>query len=531
MKLENFVKGRINVPKCLDGDAYTVAGEAITAARPQKKSTYGLAFRVSPKDAADLKDFCFDDRMILFGLTDYIRNNLTRPITKEQVDTAEEFMSTAHAFGGPLNFDRKVWERVIDEFGGYLPLKIEALPEGSTFYPNELPVQVTSLADGFGEIAALVEAHLVGMVSIASTRATMERHLLERMKEYAKEDDPDASDADILFRAQLMIHDFGMRACFTGEESEVGGKAHLLVFPGTDTFSAAYQAWVQNDQKRVGSSILALAHRTVQGADSEQAAFKKLRVAAGSGGIGSYVADCYDFQAAVKNELLPMAIEASKTDKAVLVGRPDSGDYLENVLFMLNTAKDAGLYTTQKNGRLAMTNLRYIQGDSMNWRKIKKVLDTQIEHGYSPVNGGIFGVGGWLRNTPTRDTLSVGYKLIAKGEDDEAVVKLSDTRAKMSVPGPVHVLRGQSVTEPSVVMQHESGYSGSNALLTCYDGSATGNDKFKEPCLETFDTLRTRVIHEFDASTSHRRVLSDEIIRIQNETLIKHGRNADDYRY
>lgn len=531
MELSDFVKGRIQVPTPLNGDAYTVAGEALASVRAREHSVYGLSFRKSPAEAEDLKEFCYDDRMILFGLSDYIRNNLTKPVTKKDVDAAEQFMATAHAFGGPLNFDRKVWDRVVDEFGGYLPIKIEALSEGSTFYPGEVPVQVTSLAEGFGEIAALVEANLVGMVSVASTRATMERHLLERMKEYAREDDPAASDADILFRAQLMIHDFGMRASASSEESEVLGKAHLLSFPGTDTFNAAYQAYVQNGSQRVGSSVLALAHRTVQGAESQGEAFTQIRKAAGPGSIASYVADCYDFHAAIRDEILPMALEAARTDNAILVPRPDSGDYLENVMYIVATAKESGLYKEQPNGRAAMTNMRFIQGDSMNWEKISTVMDELRDNGYSPVGCGIFGVGGWLRNTPTRDTLSAAYKLMAKGEDEEAVVKLSDTRIKMSVPGPVQTLRGQAADQPSTVMQYEEGYAGQNALVAYYDGNMPGYEKFGAPCLEKFSTLQERTIKDFDAATLYQRVLSDEVMRIQNETMTAHGRTFADFKY
>ena len=83
MRLEDFVQGRIEVPKCLDGDAYTVAGEAIASEAAREKSVYGLSFRRSPKEAPEFADFCEDDRMVLFGLTDYIRNNLTKPITTE----------------------------------------------------------------------------------------------------------------------------------------------------------------------------------------------------------------------------------------------------------------------------------------------------------------------------------------------------------------------------------------------------------------------------------------------------------------
>ncbi len=532
-RLTQFAKGRIEVPLCVDADAYTVAGQALASDKAAEKSVYGMSFRRSPSKAPEFEGFVAenDDRIVLYGVSDYIRDKLTKPITREQLDSGMDFMSTAHAFGGALPLDCKVWERVIDEYDGHLPIRIEALPEGSTFYPNEIPVQVTSLGEGFGELAALVEAHLVGMVATASTKTTMERHLLERFREYAREDDAKAAEEDVLFRAQLMVHDFGMRSSSTPQESELYGRTHLLVFPGTDTFNAAYQAWKMNDEKRVGSSILALAHRTVQGADSEQAAFDKIRNAVGPGSIGAYVADCFDFHAAVRDKLKPMAVQASQTDKGIIVARPDSGDPQENVIFILDEAHEAGLSREQDNGRLAMTNLTTIQGDSMTWRKMKEITEAKIKHGYSSVNCGIFGVGGWKRNTPTRDTLSVAYKLMAKGSEEEPVVKLSDTRVKMSAPGPVYILRGQGVDEPSTVMQYEAGHNGKNALVVFYDGGAKGIDRYKAPCVELFDTLRQRTIHEFDSSPKQRRVLSDEIIRIQNVTLKAHGRSVEDFKF
>lgn len=522
-----FVKGRIDIPKPLDGDAYTVAGEALSAEKPKETSTYGVAFRRSPKKAPEFENFAKDDRMVLYGLTDYIRNNLTKPITTKDVDNAEEFMKTSHAFGGPLAFDRTVWDRVVKDYDGFLPLRIDAIPEGSTFFPNEVPVQVTSLDKGFGEISALVEAHLVGTVSNASTRATMERHLLERFKEYAIEDMPNATLDEQIFAAQLMLHDFGMRASSSSEESEILGKAHLLSFPGTDTFNAAYQAYVQNGNERVGSSVLALAHRTVMGFETEEKCFENLKKVAGKGSLASYVADCYNFHKSVSDKLVPMA----KVGDATIVARPDSGDYLENILHIVNEAKEAGLYSTQENGRLAMTNLKFIQGDSMNWEKISTVMDTLKKNNYSPVNCGIFGVGGWLRNTPNRDTLSVAYKLMAKGEDLESVVKLSDTRAKMSVPGPVQVLRGQKESEPSIIMNYEIPLSGENIVQTFYDGSIDGDAKFADPCLEKFSTIQNRVIHEFDKAPLEQRILSDEVIRIQDSVMREHGRSLGDYQF
>lgn len=528
---EEFSKGKIEVPRPLSGDAYTIAGEALADQKARDKSVYGVMFRRSPKDAPEFQGVAQDDRMVSFGLVDYIRNNLTKQVTREQVDEAEQFMQTAHAFGGPLNFDRRPWDRIVNEFDGYLPLKIQALPEGSTFYKNEPMIQVESLDKGFGEISALIEADLLGMVSVGSARATLERHMLERFLDYVKEDMPNATPEDQMFSARLMAHDFSKRAYATPEDSQFLGKAHLLSFPGTDTFDAAYVAYKENGDQAVGSSIAALAHRIVMGYDTEQACFDNLRKVAGPGGIASYLADTYNFKEAVSKKLVPMALKAQATDKAILVGRPDSGNYLENTMYILQQAQENGLFDRQENGRLAMNHLRYIQGDSMNWEKTKKTMDTQIQHGYSPVNGGIFGIGGWLVRTPTRDTLSTAYKLMAKGENLEPEVKLADTLAKMSVPGPVQVLRGQSQNQPSTVMNYEIPAAGSNALKVFYDGSKSGVEKFCDPLLESFATRSQRVLEGFANAPLEQRVLSTEIVQIQQQVLADHGRSFSDYQY
>lgn len=528
---EEFAKGKIEIPRPLSGDAYTIAGEALADQKARDKSVYGVMFRRSPKDALEFQGVAQDDRMVSFGLVDYIRNNLTKQVTREQVDEAEKFMQTAHAFGGPLNFDRRPWDRVVNEFDGYLPLKIQALPEGSTFYKNEPVVQVESLDKGFGEIAALVEADMLGMVSTGTARATLERHMLERFLDYAKEDMPNATSEDQLLAARLMCHDFSKRAYETPDGSEFLGKAHLLSFPGTDNFDAAYAAYKENGGKAVGSSIAALAHRIVMGYDTEQECFDNLREVAGPGGIASYLADTYNFKKAVSENLVPMALKASKTDGGILVGRPDSGNHLENSKYILDQARENGLYKVQDNGRLAMTNLSKISGDSMDWLKTKATMDMQIENNYSPVNCGIVGMGGWFKRTPTRDTLSTAYKLMAKGENLESEVKLADTLAKMSVPGPVQILRGQGTDQPSTIMHYETPVAGVNTLETFYDASKPGVEKFCDPLLESFGVRSQRVIEGFANAPLEQRVLSDEIIQIQHQVLADHGRSFSDYKY
>lgn len=516
---------KIKVPFPVRGDAYTVAAP-LTSPKAIERSVYNLTFRLSPQDAFV---FAKNDNILFYGLTDYLTENLLDPVTIQDVLNSERFMRDAHAFGYGLPFDKEMWMRAIREFNGRLPVVIEAVPLGATIFPNEPFLQVTSLSKGYGEIAALLEAVLVGQISIASSALTMRRQLLAAMEEYVREDEPELDDAAIRFKASIMIHDFGMRAHANQYESAMLGRAHLLVFPGTDTFNAAYEAWQLAHCNPVGSSIAALAHRSVQSFPDQlscflNAAAKAIESAGDNTAIVSLVSDCYDFNATIEGDL---KTTCEKYPQLVAVARPDSGDYVANVLKIVTEAKNAGCYTVQKNGRIAMTTRRFIQGDSMNWTKMVNVMNTLKANGFSPVNCGIFGVGGWLRNVPTRDTLSAAYKLSAIGEDEEPVVKLSHTRAKMSVPGPVKVLRNTDEGAPTVYFANEENVVGDNLLVSYYDGRLT--DPFESPCNENFLNIKDRVQIDFDRSVMPEQVLSPRILAIQDKILQKYDRCREDF--
>lgn len=410
----------------LAADAYTVSSNLFVSAKARERSIYNLTNRYSP--AKVIPSLCKDSRMVFYGLHYFINKWLIDPITHEDVSEAKYFMKEAHSFGGPLAFDEDLWRRVVDEYRGYLPIKIEAIEEGTTFFPNQPYVQVTS-EEGFGEIAAHIEALMLGYVSNASARLTLCRHWYERFCDYYRAEG--VAEEKLHDYAKWAIHDFGMRASSCGEESELYGLTHLLVFNGTDTFNAARLAKRMGAEADTGTSIHALAHRIVQGHNTENSAFwmiDKVTQNICKVNIASYVSDCYNFDKAL-DVLTQMARENPDN---IYVCRPDSGDYVETVL-----------QVCRKN----LPNLRFIQGDGMNPSKVDKVVEAMHKEGFKLHEKGIFGVGGWLRNTPTRDLFSSAYKLSAKGNDLEPVCKLSETMTKMSVPGP-NSLMCNSVLKP-----------------------------------------------------------------------------------
>jgi len=423
----------------LTADAYTICGNALVSPEARQRSTYYMANRYSPQKA--WPEIATDDRMVFWGLSQYILDNLKQQITHKDVLDAMKFMEQAKIGGNPLKFDYKMWQRVVDEFGGYLPITIEALPEGSIFYPHQPMVQVSSLGTGFGEIAAHVEALLVGTVSIGTARATLtghwSEHLVSKMMRLGYD------EAEARCKVRNYIHDFGMRASSNKQESMMLGLAHLFFFNGTDTFHAANKAF-QDGVTDAGKSILALAHRVVQSYEREEDAYENL---AEQDTVGSYVADCYDYKRAVDQSLVGLALSYPNS---IVVARPDSGDAIDNALFLCRKAEENGLFKIGKFGLKDGANLRMIEGNSVNPTTLDERDDALIAAGYNPFEWGLYGVGSTLRNNCMRDSLSSAYKLNSVGTKARPVMKFSEVETKESIPGQLQLVNGICETKPNI---------------------------------------------------------------------------------
>ena len=467
-----------SVPFPLHADAYTISSDAFASKQAREKSVYNITNRISP--AKTFPDIAKDSRMIFFGLQDYIRRNLTKPITNRDVLQANQFMCRACSFGGGLPFNKEMWYTIVEDYNGYLPIKIKGLPEGSVFFPNEPVIEVSAI-DGFGELAAHVEAVLLGMWSNLTCRATITAHFKNIITNYlVNECGHELNNADAI--SDWFIHDFGMRASSCVEESELFGKAHLLFFNGTDTFNAAYSAWRDSEDKNLpfGKSVLALAHRNILGfenddTDGEMDCFTKLySVSQQYGGIASYVSDCYNFKNAVNK--LESIIDKHPNDSTTIVSRPDSGNAKENISYILN--KD--------NPRL-----RFIEGNGVKPKALLDILSCLKDKNIH--DSGIFGIGGYLRNSCNRDALSSKFALCSIGKEDRPVCKLSEELGKVSIPGPTIINRQHGCT---VILQSECLPNDKDEMKVYYDNS-NQEVVYSETCLEDFDIIRNRANSQF----------------------------------
>jgi nicotinic acid phosphoribosyltransferase len=473
----------VPTPRLLMADAYTVGGNIFQSERAKEKSTYYATFR---RELYLINQHLYrkgDNRIVFYGLGRIIERLFYDPITHEEIDEAMEFLKNAKVTSKGLtnyNCPEELWRIVVDEYNGRPPISIMAMPEGSVVYPNEPVLQCMSTAPDhqkMGELAAWFESKLL-QVWATSERATQDRHWLEYLIDMVIEIDP--NNEQILLDASSMLTDFGDRAGACMMESEEIPMGGLLSFMGTDTFSAAYQAWQESGKlEPTGISVLALAHRNVQAYEFEGDCYRAIYDAMEDNEIGSMVADCYDFKNAVETFLLPLALESKSTGNGkVVVGRPDSGDPEEQVLWMCRLAMKNGLYTERAivdaHGNTRHwkfgTFLKFIEGDSMTFEVQKAIMKAMMAEGFAPYGWGLFGVGGGLRNNLKRDNLSAKYAINAVGKNDIGVIKTSEVVEKSSLPGPLKVLRTQEAIQNGETITFLNS-PGENAMVSYYDGS------------------------------------------------------------
>ena len=522
-------------PRILIADAYTVGSDKFQSKKAKEKSTYYITYRRQLSTVNPTLYNEGDDRMIFEGLGVYLEKLFYEPITHEEIDTAKEFLKTFKATTTGLAnyaFPEAIWRRVVDEFNGRPPIRIKAMPNGSVVYPNEPIMQIESMVDGMGELAAWFESTLL-KVWAPSERVTQNEHWLSKLKRMLRTVESDTmSEQEIHFFASLMLTDFGDRAGMTNEESEVLGMAHLYTFGGTDNCQGAYQAWENSGRTPIGSSVNALAHRNVQAYPVENDCYEAIYDSCENGEIISMVSDCYDFYPANEKYILPLALRSKNENNGkVVVSRPDSGNAKEQVLWICRLAVRNGLFTTKVVNGVEWkygTTLKFIEGDGMTWSQMWEIIEALLQEGFAPHGWGLFGVGGGLRNPLKRDNTSAKYALCAKGDDNEGVVKFSDTLGKTTLPGPFKVLRTPWALEnkETIVFAHEDG---DDAMVVYFDGSNIYKP-FGEGQDDNFLVTRDRIRAQWDSmplnlttATNHNYPASEAILNERRRLLKKYA--------
>lgn len=537
---------RHKTPRLLMGDAYTIGSFNFESEEAKEKSVYYMTFR---RRLSDINSTIYkkgDDRILFAGIQGINDMLFYEPFTHEEIDETKEFLKYAKVtMKGFKNypFPEEIWRDIVDNFNGRPPMIIEGLPEGSVCYPNEPVLQITCQHKNAGYLAAWFESKLLHAWG-TTERLTQDEHFKLRVKERLLKVDPDMAEEMQEFLASIIITDFGDRAAFCQSESEILGMVNLYSFGGTDTFSGAYQAWKNCDdkEKAIGlfSSVHALAHRNVQSYIKEQDCYNTLYESLENDEIGSYVGDCYDFKNALHNYLLPLALRSRfENNGKVVVARPDSSKEgyttKDQVLEVCDLACKAHLNEVieTKSGKWKTgTLLKFLDGDGKTFEEILDIIDTLIDRGYAFYTWGLFGVGGNLRNNLKRDNLSAKYALASVGKNNRPVVKFSESIGKGTLCGPFALLRcSESLKNKKTIVFHTENVL-ENAYVEYFNGLRK-NKPFGEGQDDDFLAIKARIRRQMngvmpltlETEENHNYPASDAIMKKKQELLIEYTPN------
>lgn len=332
-------------------------------------------------------------------------------VTKADVDAAQALCK--EHFGMDI-FNRKMWDYIVDECGGKLPLRIKAAPEG-------LPVPVGNVLVTVENLGGKITAPLTNVIEtilthiwFASNVATISRYL----KNYIKQAFDVSSNNPGMF--PFMLHDFGFRGANCVDAAGIGGAGHLINFMGTDTLVAIDRIGrFYKYDKMPGFSVPASEHSvmTAKGKAGELEMFRRL-IKAFPKGILSIVSDSYSIKRVVEEYLPLLKAEIMARDGKVVI-RPDSPRYkgdtaAAQVLWLANSLGNIFGYTVNKKGyKVLDSHIGIIYGDGLSADEIKECVKTLILAGWSAENC-VYGMGGGLLQKHNRDTQRSAFKCSAQ---------------------------------------------------------------------------------------------------------------------
>jgi len=382
-----------------------------------------------PKDTTHISSYIEsrggERESVFFGAQAFIKDYMMNPFTMADINFAEKVF---RKYGVPFN--RKGWEIIVNEYGGMLPVEIEAAPEGTVMETSNVQLQIVNTDDRLGWLTSYVETALLRGIWYPSTVATKSRKIKKIIAKglYKTSDIP----LDILMGPVLKftLNDFGARGASSTETAVLGGMAHLVNFWGSDTIEgmigayAYYNADIFDPETTpVAGSIPASEHSTMTswGKENEVDAYENMidQFSAPSK-IYACVSDSYDIYNAVKNlwgdALKVKVIESGGT----LVVRPDSGDPTTVPIEILDILAEKFGYTVNSKGFKVLAQredgsaiVKVIQGDGLNEETLQVLIDNIIKARYSLENIA-FGMGGGLLNNVSRDTLKYAMKASAR---------------------------------------------------------------------------------------------------------------------
>jgi len=324
-------------------------------------------------------------------------------ITKQDIDRLE---IRVNLHMGPGTFQREMWDIIINEHAGHLPIQINAIPEGTTVPIGNMLFSVINTDPRCAALVGYLETFL-SRVWYPTTVCTISRNAKQLFINFLELTSDCGSDI-----LPFMLHDFGSRGVSSQSSAAIGGSAHLVNFKGTDTFVAVDLIDQNYSESMAGFSVVATEHSvmTAGGRKGEFTIIERL-IEENSDGILSLVLDSYDIENALQYIITELK-EQVLARNGKLVIRPDSGDAVQVVLLIYNMLADGfGTTLNSKGFKVLNPKVGVIYGDGITPVTIDIIFQTLMENGFE--TSLVCGMGGGLLQKLDRDTQKCAYKCSA----------------------------------------------------------------------------------------------------------------------
>jgi len=338
------------------------------------------------------------------GLQAFLRDYLMRPITLEDIDQAEYYEREQG-----MHFNRENWLGILNDHGGYLPVEIEAVPEGLVVPTRNVLVQVINTDPKYYWATSFFETSLLRAVWYPTTVGTISWLCKQVIREALQR----TSDHPEVLRHTL--HDYGARGVSSQQSAALGGLAHLVNFSQSDTVPGIIAAKEFYNAVAPSNSGPNSEHAgfCAWGRENEAAAMRNMLNVHAQHGVALLLTDTYNHENAVKNIIGSELREDVRNFPGLVGVRPDSGHVVQVTADTTEWLMDAfGYHTNSKGFKVLPDYVRVVQGDGVTRQSLPQVLAEMERRGLSAENA-IFGMGGGLLQHCNRDTLNFGQKASA----------------------------------------------------------------------------------------------------------------------
>lgn len=231
---------------------------------------------------------------------------------------------------------------------GYLPIEINALPEGTSVSYKVPCLTIHNTHPDFFWLTNYLETSLSAYLWKMCTSATTAKWYKDLFVEYALK-----TVGDLGF-IPFQGHDFSMRGMSGVQDAAMSGAGHLLSFAGTDTVPAIdlLENYYNADATKelVGCSVPASEHAVMcMGTkEGELDTYKRFITELYPSGIVSIVSDTYDFFGVLTEFMPKLKDDIMKRDGKVVI-RPDSGNPADIICgHHIEEVEDLGYYSIAK---------------------------------------------------------------------------------------------------------------------------------------------------------------------------------------